>query len=171
LEKYIATPLSRKSIEKIATNIRILLGLSPSDPFNAEYFLELVLPRLDDKFHLVVLSKEEMLTREGLAKPEQHVIELREDVYEGAIAGNPRDRFTVAHELGHYFMHNSQTVALARGGNGKKIPVYQNPEWQANAFAADILMPPDGIRGMCVEEVMEHFGVSRSAAKIQLSRI
>lgn len=51
-----------------------------------------------------------------------------------------RDRFTIAHELGHYILHShfgSRTGILKRSGIDERI------EWEANWFAAGFLMPAD----------------------------
>lgn len=53
-----------------------------------------------------------------------------------------RDNFTIAHELGHYFLHYphnekpQEEYIFARFGNGPD-------EWQANRFAAAFLMPKE----------------------------
>jgi Zn-dependent peptidase ImmA (M78 family) len=48
-----------------------------------------------------------------------------------------RDRFTLAHELGHYFLHSNQgeTQIIATRLGSTRI------EWEANWFAAQLLMP------------------------------
>jgi Zn-dependent peptidase ImmA (M78 family) len=51
--------------------------------------------------------------------PQDSLIILREDVYEGAHAGNGRDRMTVAHEIGHLLMHKN--IAFARAEPGVEI--------------------------------------------------
>lgn len=51
-----------------------------------------------------------------------------------------RDRFTIAHELGHYFLHSDQghrPGAAYRGQGSHRL------EWEANWFAAGLLMPKD----------------------------
>lgn len=54
-----------------------------------------------------------------------------------------RDRFTIAHELGHYFLHSRQgevaPVKIPRHGGGLV-------ESEANAFAAALLMPEGKFR-------------------------
>jgi hypothetical protein len=48
-----------------------------------------------------------------------------------------RDRFTIAHEIGHYILHSNlgaKKIRVPRRGRGKT-------EWQANWFAAGFLMP------------------------------
>ena len=41
----------------------------------------------------------------GCRDATENCIKIREDVYERAIKGYGRDRFTLAHELGHFLMH------------------------------------------------------------------
>ena len=54
--------------------------------------------------------------------------------------GNLRNRFTVAHELGHYFLHSDvgqRRIQVNRGfASGD-----DGLEWEANWFAAGFLMP------------------------------
>lgn len=88
-----------------------------------------------------------------------------------------RDRFTIAHELGHYFLHWREAVKkgakpqaqmqFARSGKGFDPKV----EAEANTFAACLLMPADpfttawGDLAGDVDAVAERFGVSSSAAR------
>lgn len=54
-----------------------------------------------------------------------------------AFAGNLRNRFTIAHELGHYFLHSGGgklPISVARAGTGRI-------EWEANWFAGAFLLP------------------------------
>ncbi len=89
--------------------------------------------------------------------------------------GVERDRFTIAHELGHYILHflwpkqNGKpvgTVEARRYGSGRV-------EWEANWFAAGFLMPADSFRAAWVElggvlgELANRFGVSTEAARIR----
>lgn len=63
----------------------------------------------------------------------------------------PRQRFSLAHELGHFLLHADQIRAeLAQGrilalehdpSNQEKDPAYEARERQANRFAAELLMP------------------------------
>ncbi|MCC7491681.1 MAG: ImmA/IrrE family metallo-endopeptidase [Fimbriimonadaceae bacterium] len=81
-----------------------------------------------------------------------------------------RDRFTIAHELGHYFLHANQgerTGKAARSGMDERV------EWEANWFAGELLMP----RAAYAEAYKEHggdlkpvaarFGVSVDAARVR----
>lgn len=89
-----------------------------------------------------------------------------------------RDRFTIAHELGHYYLHyllarqrgwftDEKVVALRRGSN--------RIEWEANWFAAGFLMPADDYEAIHAEarcdlyRVAQEFDVSIRAAEVRAS--
>lgn len=64
------------------------------------------------------------------------------DIFLSPYTGELRDRFTIAHELGHYFLHSKQGashIAAARLESDR-------PEWEANWFAAAFLMPEAKVR-------------------------
>jgi predicted transcriptional regulator len=66
-----------------------------------------------------------------------------------------RDRFTIAHELGHYFLHYPIVAKLHPGAimvatrwvkeDDREL---QRAEWEANWFAAGFLMPEEQFRGV-----------------------
>ena len=122
-------------------------------------------------FNYEIISKKEMPDKYGETFPDQKLILLREDVYLGAAKGNGRDRFTVAHEIGHLLLHQKDTISLPRLTPHKKIKRYENPEWQADAFAGELLMPAHLINGMSISEVQKQCGVSAKAAQYQLNSL
>lgn len=168
---YVANPMSRKNIREIAGIIRDASGLSEERYFPVVEFLELVLPQIDEQFTLEIEPIYKMGNQYGLTIPMEHRIILREDVYENAVNGIHRDRFTVAHEIGHYFLHQPDRVAFARESKKGDIPAYLDPEWQANTFAGELLAPPHLIRGLSIPEIMQYCGVSFTVGKIQLESI
>jgi Zn-dependent peptidase ImmA (M78 family) len=105
-------------------------------------------------------------------------IEIKDDqpiitIYE---SGNEaRDRFTLAHELGHYVFHHvsKNTDRLHRVDSiGMQA---NNKEIQANSFAAEILVPLWGIEYVLdmkkyntIDELAELFGVSRQMMEFRL---
>ncbi|WP_139559502.1 ImmA/IrrE family metallo-endopeptidase [Methylotetracoccus oryzae] len=116
-----------------------------------------------------IAEQGEMDQDHGLTFPNQGVIQIREDVYEGAHANNGRDRYTMIHELGHLVLHDN--VALSRSiGPHKWI---EDSEWQADTFAAEFLMPVDLVRQLCQgpEDVARIFGVSRKAAETRWRKL
>ncbi len=85
-------------------------------------------------------------------------IVLSKSVYENMEL--PRNRFTIAHELGHAVLHTDELSdrqgAAARHINTLKLKAYESSEWQANQFAAAVLLP--------FEDVLECFSTIRSTA-------
>lgn len=105
-----------------------------------------------------------------------------------------RKAFTIAHELGHFYIHKSKldndseivsTIkskdfnipALARSSS---VPIpndkYYIMENEANKFAADILMPENEFLAKCeelntIEDVAKYFGVSVSAASVRANQL
>lgn len=96
-----------------------------------------------------------------------------------------RRRFSIAHELGHYMMHRSMSDvfvdAFHRDNDSSKG--IDPEEIQANAFAAEILMPETILRERLsrkpldifdeksVSELAKEFGVSSQALTVRLTRL
>lgn len=97
-----------------------------------------------------------------------------------------RQRFTIAHELAHFFLHRDlidrsadgiTDTVLYRSGEPERV------EYEANRLAADIVMPMDLIErelerefgGVVTEGTIEalaaRFGVSKAAMEIRLSSL
>jgi len=89
--------------------------------------------------------------------------------------GEKRQRFTLAHELGHYFLHSDLLIAggshfdrLYSGHNESGV-LSPREEAQANRFAAELLMPKQQVSRIWTSERPEHwrmatqFGVSSKA--------
>ena len=97
-----------------------------------------------------------------------------------------RKRFTIAHELGHHFLHLiadgefvDSKVDLFRDGEqqpGEEITDERRAEIQANQFAAGLLMPSDQVREAFATtpdlgELARAFNVSEEAMGIRLSQL
>jgi Zn-dependent peptidase ImmA (M78 family) len=82
-----------------------------------------------------------------------------------------RQRFTIAHELGHLLLH--EAGAEYRDDTFRGTP----KEYEANAFAADLLMPlwmldPAAAKwGRHPGYLAQIFGVSEQAMSIRLGRL
>lgn len=105
-----------------------------------------------------------------------------------------RKAFTIAHELGHFFLHKGyldnkeEIVSFAKGSYNEcpsiprstivnnKDAQYRKMEVEANEFAAQILMPDEEFLNKCkeldsIDDVARYFGVSISAATIRADRL
>lgn len=79
-----------------------------------------------------------------------------------------RDRFTIAHELGHYFLHSwmgERPLIANRSGSDRA-------EWEANWFAAGFIMPKKDFeaahqRKHSLSWLADRFQVSEHAARIR----
>lgn len=158
-----AKPRSRTDIRKMANKLRELVGFEDTPKFPIVEFIEWVLANPDDGIDLEIVDPEEMEDTYSTTNTGINKMCIRSDVYEGAIAGDPRDRFTLCHEVGHYFLHQPSSISFARGN----VPRYRDPEWQANTFAGELMAPYDLIKNMSIPEIMEKCGMSMKAAMIQ----
>jgi len=84
-----------------------------------------------------------------------------------------RQKFTMAHELGHYMLHKAKDVnivdtTLFRNDEADSV------EYMANDFASKLLMPEDKVRELVdsgiknIGELAEQFGISASAMKYRV---
>ena len=90
-----------------------------------------------------------------------------------------RKRFTIAHELGHYFLNNRPKQCYA---HRDIAGAYNSEERDANQFASALLMPKDQVLECIqnhslvgfdelVEFVSNLFNVSEDAARVRLSKL
>lgn len=168
MAECIAEPLSRKDIRHMAQIVRAIAGNSENLFFDIVHFLEVTLPRIDEDFSFVVKTEEEMGECHGLTYPDRNEIQIREDVYQRACDESGRDRLTMAHELFHLIQHTSDNISFARCEG--KTKTYMDPEWQADAFGGELLMPYNLIEGMTAQEISQKCKVSLSAARCQMRK-
>ena len=163
----VAEPRSRLAIAGIVRKLRELIGLENELYFPIVRFIEWILANPDNGIDLEIVDPREMADMYGNTSPGGNIMRIRSDVYERAIHGSERDRFTLCHEVGHYFLHQPESISHARG----KSPIYMDPEWQANAFAGELLAPSYLIKDLTISEIAEKCGISKKAAQIQYSII
>ena len=168
---YKAEAVSRNDIRRYVRMIRKRVGLEYQLYVPILYFVENILPILIPDFQFEVVPVGEMGNKHGETYPSRKLIRIREDVYLRAVAERPRDRMTIAHEVGHLFLHESDSVALCRISSHDKLKPYEDPEWQADAFGGEFLAPSYLIKGMDVFNVQRSCGVSAAAAAIQLKNV
>lgn len=99
-----------------------------------------------------------------------------------------RQRFTIAHELGHLLLHAQEDLHVDEGiwlRNERSSSAEDEREIEANQFAAELLMPAELIREAVagreldlandddpmLKALAEMFQVSRQALSIRLSRL
>lgn len=118
--------------------------------------------------------------------PESIIVRSFNDftIYLPSITSAVRDRFTIAHELGHLFLHyqiatsGSKDVAMvATRWVDETNEALKRAEWEANWFAAAFLMPSEDFRkiydstGQSIIATAAQFGVSPKAAEIRVQSL
>jgi Zn-dependent peptidase ImmA (M78 family) len=164
---YLAEPKSREDLRKLAYSIRKAAGYENELYFPIMRFLEEIMPLLMEDYHLEVEPAAQLGSKHGKTDSEKHVITLREDVYYGAVNDKGRDRFTAAHELYHCIGHPPGAVTLYRIPDDENIPCFIDPEWQADCFAGELLIPHHLIQGKPPEDIARTCKTSLQAARCQ----
>jgi Zn-dependent peptidase ImmA (M78 family) len=102
--------------------------------------------------------------------------------------GAERQRFTMAHELGHYMLHRHGDLFIDKEFKTMYRPSSSTPsteweEWEANEFAACILMPEHLVKmemkeiqvdyddSNWINQLAKKFKVSQSAMSIRITRL
>jgi hypothetical protein len=111
------------------------------------------------------------------------VVALDQATYDELLRNGPRAVFTLAHEIGHAVLHTEELVDRALNppdlsAMNRAQPThkpYLDTEWQANGFAAALLMPARGLyaleeRGGDLDAyvISEQYAVSMPAAEVRL---
>jgi Zn-dependent peptidase ImmA (M78 family) len=165
-------------LRSLATRIRAESGLDRQAPFPALHFLELSMPRMFNNFDLEIVDEltdgdEARAYPDGAPHhPHGPVIQLRFKTYDDASGGNGRARMTVLHECGHVTLHAGVAVTHDTHDRGERLNPWENSEWQANQFAAELLMPPESLgTASTVSEFALRMGVSRDAARVRAQQL
>lgn len=166
LRGYVVNPLGVDAIRDMAAHVRQTLGMNDGKVDLGKFLEELV------EYGVVVdvIDEDDMpgisAHAEAYCIPENLTIYLTSRTYKKAIDNDPRTRFTIFHELGHLVLQH--TRPLHRGGTNKSVKPFQDSEWQADQFAAEILMPLEEIKRhglLTASDIRDHFGVSQPAAQ------
>jgi len=169
-----ADPMSKVDIRRVAEALRKILGLGVQDAFPMIKFYELILPRIDKNFNLQVVDEGELGGAYAKTYPLTREIILEDRVYDGITEGQEVGihMFTAAHELGHYFLHTHERLSLNRDKGQSKRPAYMDPEWQADEFAGNLLVPEEAITpGITAGEIAERYKVSKAMARVRIERV
>lgn len=187
-------PLSYTVIERFAVRARsaLLPGMPYVDPVPGlrlfEDLSELEIG-LGDRVIRVNYAVNELPTSiEGMstfdADRDEILVTLDPNTYAGLIHKVPRALFCLCHELGHVCMHTLKLlelssipheVAALNRGNIPAHRIFEDTEWQANAFAAAFLMPAIGLKQLetvlgvlTPQNLARRFNVSFDAGRIRL---
>lgn len=168
---YEVPPLSRLQIRRIAKNVRSIFNITT--PMLPVVDLLEVLHQFG--INTDIIDDLTWVKQFGINKYAEYnlmsqVISIKESVYDRAVLGIGRDRFTIAHEIAHALLLDGSSIKVSRSSNGSSQKCFCDPEWQADCLAGELLVPYDHCKNMSVEDIMHNCGVSRQAALTQMSK-
>lgn len=169
MDLQIANPLSIKDIRQQTEIIRKSLKLDNTFYFPVVEFAEVILAQIDNTYNFEVCEDAELTDKYACYDPKNNTMFVSNSVYELALKNHGRHRFTIAHEVGHYFLHRTGVV-LARQSSNVKLKPYLDPEWQANTFASELLIPQKLIKGLAADEIARLCCTSGQAAMIAFNK-
>lgn len=154
-------PLKIVEIENYANNLRRELDIPSNSPFPV---LEIIEKFHDDGLLTIQYLKDDhsIFEENTPAKynPAENFIYVKESVLEELENREYRANFTLAHELFHYFQ--CQVLGF-EFEEVEDCPKYVDPEWQADEFAGQLLVPTKFIVGDCdTKLIAEVFNVSET---------
>ena len=168
-EGFPVAPASRMSIRHQAMHVRKVLNL-PDGKFSIGRLLESFSGM---GIHVDVVSSHDASVPKGLEAcwdPSTMTLTICEPVYWQMLHGDGRARFTFGHELGHICLAHVRTLNRVSG----PIKTFCNSEWQADQFAAELIMPLSVIKDnqLITEQLIsDFFGVSYKAAATRLRNL
>lgn len=163
---HLVTPRSMRGIREIVNAIKIHFGFYDCLKFPIMFFWEHIIPIIFPGYRFLYVEDDELKGVEAYTDHNLRLVKVKVSVYERALNGSPKDLFTIAHEIGHLFMHDGETMIFAR--TSERFPAYKSAEWQANYFAAEMLMASHLIVDMSINEIMKECNVNERSARIQL---
>lgn len=103
-----------------------------------------------------------------------YLVKDEKNIYVNKLEHPVRQRFTIAHEIGHYYLNHKNTGVLMR--DEKSSLGTRKEEIEANAFAAELLMPEQLFSkyyylGLSEEELAFKFGVSMEAVRNRIDNL
>lgn len=163
---HIVTPRSMKDIRTIVNVIKKRCGLYDYLQFPVIFFWEQIIPKIFQDYRFLYVEDDELNGVEAYTDHNLKLVKVKISVYLNALNGSSKDLFTIAHEIGHLFLHDGEAMIFAR--TDERFPAYKSAEWQANYFAAEMLMGSHLIVDMSINEITNACNVCEKSAKIQL---
>ena len=147
--------------------LREHLGLSDELRVPIVELLDVLSVQLDDFNYEIVSDSELSANTHADTDIRTGLVRIKESVYKRACDGEGRDRMTIAHEIGHYFLFRICELKLERNFGEDDVPAFKDPEWQAKCFAGEFMISKRLTKGMSPSEIATACGVSLDAAEIQ----
>lgn len=172
---HLVPALKIVEIRKVAIKIRSILtvcGAPAAGRLDIIKVLDIFLPSILPNFECEIVEDTSLNGDLARTYPDKQLIQVAKSTYDAARNGDGQSIFTIAHEIGHLFLHRNIST-YARAASVKAPPItYCDSEWQADTFAAEFLMPYNECL-LCNSafEIKSKFGVSNAAALYRFSKL
>lgn len=167
---YQVSPRSVDSIREKAVQVRQILGLGP-DRFQAAPLLDVL--SVNYGIDVDIIEDHDMPFHiEAECYPSLLFMRIPNRVWELIEQGDPRARFTFMHEIGHLVLQHD--FSLHRESTNRAHKAYEDSEWQADQFSAELLMPLSVINEKKLfdpHDLAEYFDASLQAAEVRLQQL
>lgn len=162
-------PQSYSKLEGAAESLRPLLPLIPdTEIIDAQQILEKLLPKIG--YSVKIAYTEDLNEVAAFTIPDEQLIVIREDIYEGLFTGNVFSRSTIIHELCHIVLQHH--VTLHRGAILGQHRHFEDSEWQAKAMTAAVMLPVELCRQtLNPRDLAERCGTSVQSAFYRLDKL
>lgn len=151
---YVKKYRSKADIATAANTARERLGIANFYTFNiVTLFREKLIGK---KFPIIGTMKLRLFTDSDDPDGKAYItyqegfftLNVHKEIWDLADLCEPESRYILAHELGHIVLHNDYRREFTPITSYQRsfIPDEQHSEWQANAFAACFLAPPQFVR-------------------------
>lgn len=168
-------PLSTLAIARKILPIRGKF-CSDDDPLDVELALDYCTQYADASYEFVCRTEFEKFPNasqsEALWDSQENKIWIPEDLE--SLIGELRYRFTISHEISHMLLCHKPRILLQGRGTPiqrEQVPIFQDPEWQADKGASFLLMSTNGILNLDHKtplSISSKFRVSYQSAEIML---
>lgn len=162
-------PQSYAKLEVAANELRPMLPLADGKfMLDAWRVLEQTLPRAGYSYRIEEVH--DLQDCAAFTIPDDGLVVMRQDVYDGLFTGSVFARSTVIHELCHIVLQHH--VTLHRGAVLGQHRFFEDSEWQAKAMTAAVMMSLAACKAAHDEiHLAEICGTSVEAAKYRLDRL
>ena len=156
-------PLTVLKIQELANGVRVSYGISLDTFFPIkDYILTL---HNKGKLNYQILEDDDPMfggdpLTFALYNELDNTIYVKDSVDAGTEENDYRSNFTLAHELFHYLQAK---VLNFKFEEVEKTEDFMNPEWQANEFAGQLLIPEDYVN-LKIDELSDKFHVTKECA-------
>lgn len=154
-------PLSVKNIKDIARIVREDNKISNDEAFPIFNYLEELFSKGDLSIQILE-DDDPYLDEQTIAVYNcfDNFIYIKDSAIKELEEGNPRNNFTLAHELFHYMQANVLDFSFEEV---EECKTYEDVDWQANEFAGELLVPDEALM-LEAEDISSIYNVSIECA-------